>query len=794
MVKLHEAHTLLVTSGNEREAEMNAMQCVFTGPPRVGKSSFWQRVLGIIPERLMASTDITSSEGSVRINIRGTCGFAVHVSELEWKKLMVEEEMEGFVALVTQQGIVLHQKMFHETFKAIDMELNVMQPVTKQQASMIPGENSDNLQADDDSVKIEESDALYLSPTTSGTDTSIFDASAATHSSENLQPDDNVMSQKSNALDVPSNTSGRETSIFDASAAAHTMESLPHWDGQQGEGEQYISDEKLPSPSQVLEQALIMMRQAEATKSIDSASFVYFTDTGGQPEFQEALSLLMAGCNTVLIVLNLEHDLHSSPPLEYLPSLDEPPIQYHSPYTVGDMLCQSLMSVPIGEGREEEEEGTSEGMQNAASVFFIGTHKDTVTPETIKERNRELIDLITDTPQYQSGVVKHCSADNIIFAVDNFSPLHKDEDFIPIRRAIQSLVYCNSFFRVKARTSWLFMGVVFQKLSESQPIITLDQCQEIARQCSITGHDIDMALKFLHRTIGAIRHYNTENLHKVVILKPQLIINLLSQFMQRAFKKPPIHRAIFDSRDVQEVVKECKFVNEHLMLNLTHDLLLSAPHPDTTVQHPRYYLTCMLPIEKAGQEEYDPIALLLTLKGFVLPTGIGRATITSMLQKRMHSAILWKINYQKLFRNSLEFTASTSNVTFKVKCTKRYLSISVLSAIHPNMGACVQVRTSIEDMMKEILMLYKYGESSAPTVGFWCNDVVGAAPHLATLTPEGTLRCSATKNAVQIPRKLQHWFMVGTCMAECLYSTAFRCNRRHVLAMLPNVSFQLLCS
>ena len=751
-MKLHEMYTLLVTSGNEREAEMNAMQCIFTGPPRVGKSSFWQRVLGIIPERLMASTDITSSEGSVRINIRGTCGFAVHVSELEWKRLMVEEEMEGFVALVTQQGIVLHQKLFQE-YKAIEVQLNVVQPVTKQQATTI--------------------------------------------SVENLQPDDMVKSEESNALHLSSTTSGTDNSMLDASAATHSVKSLTHKKGQNAV-DHYTSNEEMPSPSQVLEQALIMMRQAEATKSIDSASFVYFTDTGGQPEFQEALSLLMAGCNTVLIVLNLEHDLHSSPLLEYLPSLDEPPIQYHSPYTVGDMLCQSLMSVPVGEGREEEEEGTSEGMQNAASVFFIGTHKDTVTPQTIKERNRELADLIKDTPQYQSGVVKHCSAEDIIFAVDNFSPLQDDEDFVPIRRAIQNLVYGSNCFKVKARTSWLFMGIVFQKLSESQPIITLDQCQEIARQCSITGHDIDMALKFLHHTIGAIRYYNTENLHKVVFLKPQLIINLLSQFMRRAFKKPPIHRAIFDSRDVQEVVKESKFVNEHLMLNLTHDLLLSAPHPDTTVQHPRYYLTCMLPIAKTAQEEYDPTALLLTLKGFVLPTGIGRATVTSTLQKRMHSAFPWQINYQKLFRNSLEFSAGTSNVTFKVKCTKRYLSISVSSAIHPNMGACVQVRTSIEDIVKEVLKLYKYGESSAPTVGFWCNDVVGSAPHLATLTPEGTLRCSATKNAIEIPQKLQHWFMVGTCMAECLYNIAFRCNRRPTvctcLAMLQNVSFQLLCS
>ena len=170
------------------------------------------------------------------------------------------------------------------------------------------------------------------------------------------------------------------------------------------------------------------------------------------------------------------------------------------------------------------------------------------------------------------------------------------------------------------------------------------------------------------------------------------------------------------------------------------------------------------------------MAVLLTLKGFVLPTGIGRATITSILQKRMHSVAPWKINYQKLFRNSLEFTVGTSNIPFKVKCTKRYLSISVLSATMTDTSMGLQVRKCIESMMNEVLKLYKYGESIAPSVGFWCNDVVGAAPHLATLTPEGALQCSATKNVIKIPQKLQHWFMVSTCTTECLYRNASCCN------------------
>ena len=67
--------------------------------------------------------------------------------------------------------------------------------------------------------------------------------------------------------------------------------------------------------------------------------------------------------------------------------------------------------------------------------------------------NRNLIELIRVTPQYQAHVVLQHSAGNIIFAVDNFSLLQNDEDFVPIRRATQSLIYGNSHFKVKAHTS-----------------------------------------------------------------------------------------------------------------------------------------------------------------------------------------------------------------------------------------------------------------------------------------------------------------------------------------------------
>ena len=109
-------------SGHEREAEVNVAQCVFTGPPRVGKSSFWKRLMGIIPEELIASTGITSEDGSVRLDIRGHCGFAVHISKLGWKKLQAEEELEAFVSLISHQDFSLSEIEMDISFATSDAE------------------------------------------------------------------------------------------------------------------------------------------------------------------------------------------------------------------------------------------------------------------------------------------------------------------------------------------------------------------------------------------------------------------------------------------------------------------------------------------------------------------------------------------------------------------------------------------------------------------------------------------------------------------------------------------------
>ena len=698
------------------------MQCVFTGPPRVGKSSFWKRIQGIIPDKLLPSTDITSSDGSSRIDIRGSCGFSIHVSVQGWRKLQAEEEMEGFISLVTQQGNPFVQESI------VEVQSNIRKQTQEHPESM---------------------------------GTELEDANT---------PNYNESAQRADS--AQRTESAQRTDSAQRTESAQRAEDSSHTDSEDDHGgnscipklQKDVAlpfDPHLPSASAVLNQALINMHRTQLNDRMDSASYVTCTVTGGQPEYQELLSLLIAAYNAVYIIFNLEHDLQSIQALEYLPSVNDDPVTYESPHSVGEMLYQSLVSVPIHTFPQGQTSNTSEESMNHSYVFFIGTHKDKIDSMKLEAMNRDLIELIQHTPQYK---VQFCSSGGVIFAVDNFSSLQKDEDFVVIHRATQRLLY-GSPVRVKAPTSWLFTGVVLQNLSETQPIVSFSQCQEIARQCGIEPNSLRSCFKFLHRTMGAIRYYATEHLHNVVIHKPQAVINALSQLMRRGFLKPVTLKAIINDDDISDTILNFKFLTRDLLIKIGLDLLLMCPHPNSTAERPMFYLTCMLPMIKENTIVADErSSVYFMLEENILPVGLSRATITALVHQQVDAKPPWIINYDRLFRNSLEFSLRSPAISFNMKCSTKHICLTVLKPQGPMSDVCADVCAQIESVMAKVLTLYQYGCAKSPTVAFTCPlcDFGSVTPHYATRLSEDKIQCTHTKNCSNVPPELRHWILVSS--------------------------------
>ena len=527
-----------------------------------------------------------------------------------------------------------------------------------------------------------------------------------------------------------------------------------------------VVEGELPSASSVLNRALVSMRRTELSKRIDSASYVLCNDTGGQPECQELLNLLLSQINIVFIVLNLQQALDSIPIMEYLPSVDGQPVRYESAYSVGEMLYQSLISVPVDScgtqaSKNESQDVSSNGVfLNRSHIFFIGTHKDMVSPDRIEAVNRELKELIQNTPQFKANIVQQCSAGSIVFPVNNFSALNDDEDFVAIRKVTQTLAYGRQS-KVKVPTSFLYTGVVLQDISKSRTIISLDQCREIALQCGVEGDSFTTCLKFLHKKVGAIRYYQTENLGDMVIIKPQALINILSHLMKGAFLKPSSRRAVVEDEDINDAVSHFKTITREHMIMIGLDLLVMCHHPQSTPTHPMYYLTCMLPVnrETVGLEEK---AIFFMMEGFVLPIGLGRATITAVVQQSQKRKTPWIIHYNTLYRNSVEFTVGSPGTRFKITCSTKHLSLSVENGGSVSRETCCDVRIAIELIMSDVLKLYPYGRASTPVVALVCPacDREVNELHYSSLVEEERLECSRTKTSFEIDSISRMWALV----------------------------------
>jgi len=105
---------------------------------------------------------------------------------------------------------------------------------------------------------------------------------------------------------------------------------------------------------------------------------VYLTVTGGQPEFQELLPVLVCGPSVFFLVFRLDLELNSRYQVEYVNSSGESIVPYESALTVQETLLQSLATIA---STSITRMVGGERIDIIPRVFFVGTHKDRVSTQ-----------------------------------------------------------------------------------------------------------------------------------------------------------------------------------------------------------------------------------------------------------------------------------------------------------------------------------------------------------------------------------------------------------------------------
>ena len=273
-------------------------------------------------------------------------------------------------------------------------------------------------------------------------------------------------------------------------------------------------------------------------------------DVGGQPAFVEMLPALTVGSALYLLFFRMDQELRELYPVRFLASEKDRDIILESSYCIEDVLCQSLSSVAC----------FSSFMSNQQSVsraLLFGTHKDLVEMKGNLEARISAINSILweKLSSIQPELLLKADKDNNFFLVDN---MNGDDEIDHIRKEIETIVH-QVFPPVDVPPSWLIFRILLYFLDK--PVVSLHQCQEIARRIKMPT-SVESAVWFFHHHIGSLMHYpEVHSMKDAVICDTQVIFDSVSELIIDTFSVS--NRAIPQSaiRDFQD---KGHFTLEHI--------------------------------------------------------------------------------------------------------------------------------------------------------------------------------------------------------------------------------------
>ena len=183
------------------------------------------------------------------------------------------------------------------------------------------------------------------------------------------------------------------------------------------------------NPLQPVTDAFHHENPSEIRGLLENSLTIHFTDTGGQPEFQEIIPMLVAGPSLFLLVFSLATRLDH--PYEVRYDADDKELEpYTSSFTVQSVMLQCLASIACI-GTQRKEDGKLKVIK--PKVLFIGTQLDLLTNKAeLDQIHSKLWEAIGQ--QGLQYLVERYSRNNFIFAVNNYD--QSDDSFNAIRSAI----------------------------------------------------------------------------------------------------------------------------------------------------------------------------------------------------------------------------------------------------------------------------------------------------------------------------------------------------------------------
>ena len=539
-------------------------------------------------------------------------------------------------------------------------------------------------------------------------------------------------SETSNGRDDPTPHDDNDVSVPDEPSP--TQEKVKHQEASVEVSVEVSTDHSCDSEMAEIDKSfdeLTSILQSDSPEELylllKALTLINMSDVGGQPEFLDVIPALTVGAALYLLFFRLDQDVHKRYPVKYLAPGSTIERTLTSSYCIEEVLHQAVASIACFSGHSSEENAYSA----PSRAILVGTYKDQVTASDIVEKEKEIQEKFTSADVYKDLLLK-TKEGKPFFTVDNMNGTDESE-MSEIRSNIENIV--KAFFEeVPIPASWLMFRVMLHLLSK--PVVSLSQCEEIARRLSMPT-PVQEALWFFHHHVGSLLYYpDIPSMSGTVICTPQVIFDSISTVIIGNFQYSNYHIAhtvveqfkqtgLFSLSDISEKTKEHR--SSHLSSNqlvdvLKHQGILAEVKNDeeessSEPAESKFIIPAVL--EHASEEELKPSPslqaspLMICFEGGFVPFGLFSAGIARLIAHANSMSPKWKLYSKEVRKNKVKFlVAGAYNVTLISR--PRYLEIQVelyspqARCEHSLADICSTVRQTIVETLETTISKMQY--------------------------------------------------------------------------------------
>ena len=510
---------------------------------------------------------------------------------------------------------------------------------------------------------------------------------------------------------------------------------------------------------------------------------LYLRDTGGQVEFQEMIPLLIFGPSIFFFVFRLDRDFKKKFEVKYRKSPGESLNCYTSSITTEEAFLQFLASVDAMNMPSEIGVETHKPL-----VFVIGTHKDKLgesAAEEIAERNKELDDLIKDPKFGFRDLIQYANKDKgqVMFTVNNDSD--SDEDFKLIRSTVNNFIRGRDEFSIDYPIRYLLFCLELQNLNRK--VLSFDECKVMAASYGIEEGQLSHLLQFLHLRIGVIRYFDKDGIRHIVICKPEVLFNKVTDLIVKTFSSgAPLRdterddfkeKGIITASVLSTVIRKGDIPPEVFLQLLVH-LRIATKFSKSGKQdgEDEFFLPCVLNHISECTESLPTTVMPLAVKFQCkhCPKGLFGVLITHLMTPDLSEGATsdtttFTLMQDKIFKDQVSFEVVSPGAQdiMTLKLYPSHLEVKFFPELSEDRETsiaevCSNVRRIVETSISRSLHDLHYNESRVKaTLCFSCDHENCSDLHPVVKGKKITIFCEKFRKRKCISAEGECWYGVG---------------------------------